>query len=482
MALRDGGTGEPVAGWHGMFFLRDPDGNFRLSPSGDMQLDFHSYLGPGVSSESTARGGAGMAPRFFVRRLRVGMHGEFLKRWSFAANFDISPNLANGSGTDEASAAPAGVDPTSDTARYRPVQGLDAGIGLRDAWVNYSLCPCLNFQLGQFRVPFGMENRTGDTATPLLERSISTRTFTVPGQREAGIMLWGDFGDDIFTYELAVVGGDGQNRATVDVAPDFVGRLLVAPFKSFKLVKDVRIGVSARHGQRDPEAVGYDVVPMSTNQGFVMWSSTYKNADGKVTHIIPSGAQNIIGGEVYLPIGPVDLAAEAYYAAYHTREGLDGFQLTNTERLGTLSGVGMTSWLTWWAFGDQRIGTTIGRQKPAKLNLKKKADLKRGLEVTALFSAIIAGYDGNSRGGADDEKTPASSGNPATDIDIFQFGAGLNYWHTKSVRLSFNYSTYFTPGSGSAENLAVVPGNVYGDKDPEAHLLHEIGTRAQLAY
>src|SRR5690606_24699066 len=150
---------------------------------------------------------------------------------------------------------------TADTARYRPVQGVDAGVGLRDVWVNYSLCPCLNFQVGQFRPPISQENRTSDTSTPLMERSVATRTFIVPGQREAGIMLWGDFGDDVFTYELAVVGGDGQNRATVDVAADYVGRLLVAPFKSVKLIENARIGVSARHGQRDSEAVGYDVVP-----------------------------------------------------------------------------------------------------------------------------------------------------------------------------------------------------------------------------
>lgn len=482
LALRDGATGEPVAGWHGMFFLRDPDGNFRISPAGDLQLDFHSFVGPGVNGSSTANGGAGMQPRFFVRRLRLGLSGEFLKRWSFLANFDIAQNLTNATGTEEASAAPPGEDPTANSARFRPVEGVDAGVGLRDVWINYSLCPCLNFQIGQFRAPFSMENRTSDSATPLMERSISTRTFTAPGQREAGLMLWGDFGDDVFTYELAVVGGDGQNRATVDVYPDVVGRLLVAPFKSFKLIKDARIGVSARHGQRDSEAVGYDVVPITTAQGFVLWNSAYRDSSDRIVHIIPSGAQNIIGGEIYFPIGPVDIAVEGYYASYNTREAIDGFALTNTERLGRMDGVGLTSWVTWWAFGDQRIGAPVGRQKPSKLNLKKKAELKRGLEVSALFSTVLAGYDGNERGGEDDERTPGSTGNPATDIDVFQFGGAISYWHTRAVRLSFNYSLYFTPGSGSSENLATVPGNIFEDRDPNAHVLHELGTRAQLAF
>jgi hypothetical protein len=315
-----------------------------------------------------------------------------------------------------------------------------------------------------------------------MERSISTRTFVAPGGREAGLMLWGDFGDDVFTYELAVLGGDGQNRFTVDASPDFVGRLLVAPLKSVKLIKDARIGVSARHGQRDQENVGYDVVPISSQQGWVFWNTTYSDSQSRRTHIIPSGAQNTIGGEIYLPIGPVDIAAEGYYSAYHTREAIDGFVLTNTERLGVLNGVGFTSWIDWWAFGDERIGSAVGRQRPTKLNLRRKADYKRGLEITALFSTILATYDGNSRAGVDDEETPASAGNPATDVEVFQFGLGASYWHTRAVRLSFNYNLYMTPGSGTDENLASVPGNVVDPKSADANLLHELGTRIQLAF
>ncbi len=482
LALRDGSSGEPVAGWHGVFFLRDPDGQFRLSPVGDIQLDFNSFFGPKVDAVPTVAGGTGLPPRFFVRRMRFGMQGEFLKRWSFNAAFDITNPISNASGTDESAAAPPGVDPTAETARFRPTQGVDGGIGMRDVWLNYSLCPCLNIQVGQFRPPISQENRTSDWGTPLMERSLAVRTFIVPANRETGLMLWGDFGDDVFTYEVAVLGGDGQNRATVDAAADFSGRLLVAPLKSVKLVKDARIGVSARHGQRDQEAVGYDVPAISTGQGWALWTPTYRDSLSRRVHVIPSGAQNVIGGELYFPIGPVDIAAEGYYVANHTREAVDGFVLTNTERLGTMSGVGLTTWIDWWAFGDERIAAPVGRQKPSKLNLRKKVEYKRGLEISALFSAILGSYDGNSRGGVDDERTPGSAGNPATDIDIFQFGAAASYWHTRAVRITVNYSAYFTPASGTEENLAVVPGNTVADADPDAHLLHELGTRLQLRY
>jgi hypothetical protein len=482
LALRDPSTGESVAGWHNFFFIRDPDGNFRISPTGMFQLDFHGFAGTNVDGVPRANGGAGLPPRFFARRLRFGFHGDFLKRWSFLGQFDIAPSVADGSGTDQLNNPPIGVDPTGETARYRGVQGVDAGFGLRDAWVNYSLCPCLNFQIGQFQPPMTQENRTNAQDLPLMERSIATRSFVVPGQRESGLQLWGDFGDDVFTYEIAVVGGDGQNRATVDSYPDVVGRFLVAPFKSFKLAKDIRLGVSGRHGQRDQLAVAYDVVPFTSNNGFVLWDPSYTDSAGRRVHVIPSGAQNTIGGEFLVPVGPVDIAGQAYYNAYRTREGVDGFQLTNTERLGALTGVGLTSWVTWWAFGDERIAGATGRMKPSKLNLKRKAELKRGLEVTALFSAILASYDGNSRGGEDDALTPGSADAPVTDINIFQFGGNLSYWHTRNVRMTFNYGLYLTPDSGTGENLAKVPGNLGPNADEGAELLHEFGTRLQLFY
>ncbi|MFO0547926.1 MAG: porin [Polyangiaceae bacterium] len=482
IALRDGVTGEPIAGWHGMFFLRSTDGNFRISPVGDLMLDFGAWAGSNVDTHPTSSGGSGLAPRFSVRRMRIGFQGDFLKRWSFAAAFDLTQSLTNPNGTEEVSAAPPGEDPTSDSARFKPAQGVDAATGLRDVWVNYSLCPCFNIMVGQFQPPMTMENRTSDTSTPLMERSVATRSFIVPGQRETGIMLWGDVLDEVFTYEVAVVGGDGQNRASVDFLPDVIGRFMFEPLKSFKSVKNFRIGVSARHGERDPEAVAYDVVPLSTSQGFTLWNSTYKDSFNRIVHIIPSGAQNTIGGELYLPVGPVDLAAQGYYSDYHTREAIDGYQKSNTERLGTLNGMGFTAWLTWWAFGHSRIGSPVGMSRPSKLALKKEAELKRGLEVSALFSAVVANYDGNDRGGDDDTKTPGSTEAPETSINTYQFGLALSYWHTRSVRLSFNYGLYWVPDAHIGENLARVPGNLGATPDTEfsGDILHEFGTRVQL--
>ena len=480
MAWKAGASQEPNAGWHDMFFLRDNDDQFRLSPHALLELDFNSFFGSGVNSKSTAAGGSGLNPRFFVRRLRVGFDGDFLKRWSFAAYVDFGPSTDNADGTAELYAGPAGQTPTGSTSRYRPVQGSAVEVNMADVWVNYSLCPCLNFQFGQFRAPISMENRTSDWQVSRMERNLAIRGFVVPANRETGLMVWGDVGDKVFSYELAVVGGDGQNRPEVDAAGDFIGRLLVRPLGKVKLLKDAHVGVSLRHGERDSEAVGYQYPAITSDQGYILFNPSYTDSLGRRVRVIPSGAQNTVGGELRLPIGPVDIRGEAYYVANHTREGIDGFQLTNTERLGTLKGTAFYGSVTWWALGDSFISGDAGYQRPTKLNLHKKEKIKRGLEITGMFSAILADYDGNSRGGSDDTKTPGSTSNPASDIDIWQFTGELSYWHSRWVRMSFDYGAYFTPKSGSTENLAVVPGNVTKDADPNAHLLHEVATRLQV--
>ena len=480
MTWKPGTSQEPLAGWHGMFFVRDADDNFRLTPHALLQLDFNGFVGHNVNGKSlSAPNGAGMPPRFFVRRFRAGVQGEFLHRWQYRADIDFAQSTDNAEGLGELYAAKPGVTPTGSTARYLPVQGAAVAVNLADVWINYSLCPCLNFQFGQYRPPVGMEERTADWQTTFMERSLATRGFVVPANRETGLMLWGDIGEKLVSYEFMVAGGDGQNRPEVDSAVDWIGRLMTKPFGSVKAIKDVEIGVSARHGERDPDAVGYNYPTITSGQGFVLYNPSYIDSTGRPVKVIPSGAQNLIGGELRVPVGPVDIRGEGYYVANHTREAIDGFQFANTERLGTIKGGAFYAQATLWFLGDSYISGDPGYLRPAKLNLKRKDEIKRGPEISALFSGIIGDYVGSSRGGQNDANT-AGAPNTASKFKIYQFAAEASYWHSKWVRMTFNYSFYLTPGSGTTANAAVVPGNVFGTHDNTSHFLHELGLRLQL--
>ncbi|WP_437633105.1 porin [Sorangium sp. So ce854] len=477
---------KPLAGWHGGFFLRDADDTFRLYPKGRMHLDFYSSFGRGVSDVRAADGGNALQPRFFARRARLELDGEFLKRWSFKLDVDFAGQpLGNANGKSETSAAPAGAMPTAETARFAAVQSTSASASLADIWINYSVMPALNFMFGQFNSPLGIEIQTSSNAITFMERNIAMRSFVHPEGKSIGVMAWGDVADKMLGYGVSVVAGDGQNRPGIDAAADFIGRVFVRPFIADKkgLLAKAQIGISAQHGERDQDYVGYDYAPIRTGQGYTLWSGGYRDSLGRQIHVIPSGAQNVIGGEIRLPIEMFELRGEAYYLVNNTREAVEGFQLTNTERLGRVKGLGWYVQLSAWPLGDAFVTGDPGYSpRPAKVDLTKEPEKPRsGLEVAALLSGINGSYDGATRLESEhDERTPGAEEGPGTDLDVLQIGVAANYWHTKNVRLTVNYNAYLTPGSGSDENLLRVPGNTLRRDD--AHALHELGARLGLSF
>jgi hypothetical protein len=432
-----------------------------------------------------ANGGNALQPRFFARRARLEFDGEFLKRWSFKLDVDFGGQaLGNANGETETAAASAGAAPTAETARFAAVQSTSANAALADFWINYSVMPALNFMLGQFNSPFGMEIQTSSNATTFMERNIAMRSFAHPEAKSIGLMAWGDVADKMFFYGIGVVAGDGQNRPGIDASPHFIGRVFARPFAGDKkgLLAKAQIGLSAQHGWRDQDYVGYDYAPIRTGNGYSLWSGGYKDSLDRRIHVIPSSAQNAIGGELRLPIKMVELRAEAYYLANNTREAVEGYQLTNTERLGQVKGLGWYVQLSAWPVGDAFVTGDPGYSpRPVKVDLTKEPEKpKSGLEVAALLAGINATYDGASRDGAYDENTPGAEGGPGTDLNVMQVGLAANYWHTRNVRLSVNYNAYLTPGSGSEENLLRVPGNTL--KRADAHALHELGARVGLSF
>lgn len=464
-SIRGGGSdGPPLAGWHGGFFLRDKDDHFRLYPGGILQIDFHGWAGSAVDGSARSAGGTGLSPRFVMRRGRVQLAGELLKRWSFMIQIDA------GTGAGTAGEGLAVGDVMRSEAVVRPL----------DVWIDYDLCDCFHLTFGQVRAPVGLENRTPVMYFPLFDGSVSNRSWVAPRDRETGVMAWGDLFDRLLTYEAMVAGGDGQNRPQVDSRFDVMGRLLVRPFRSIEPLEQVHLGIAARHGDRDQYGVGYDAPGIVTNQGLVLWGPTYVDAQDRLLHVIPSGAQNQIGGELWAPVGPLDLRAELHYVANGTREAVDGFQLspTNAERLGLLSGWGTYGALTWWALGDAHVADAP-QMRPIQVNLRKKPQLKRGLAVTALASAILADYDGNAREGADDPNTPGASGGPATSIQVVQLAGNVSYWHTRHVRLGVELSHYLTDGD---DGLTRVPANLVADADVTASSVTEITSRVQIVF
>jgi hypothetical protein len=483
--------GAPLSGWHGTFFLRDSKDYFRIYPRLRLHIDFTTSFGPGVGKIKVVDGGSALKPRVFIRRLESEFSGEFFKVWTFHGGFEATQPIANANGRQQLYASKAGEAPTAGTARYSPVEATSAGIGIADAWVNYTVGPWLNIMVGQYQVPFTMENRTGNKTTSFMDRSIAIRAFARTSGKDIGATFWGEVADKLVNYEIGVFSGDGQNRPQIDNNFDFMGRIFVKPFVNNKgsLLQKAQIGLSAHHGDRDPKYVAYDYAAITTSNGTALWSPSYKDALGRYIHVIPSAGQNAIGGELRLPIGPVDIRGEAYYVANNTREAVEGYQTTNTERFGKIGGVAWYAQVSAWVLGDGFVSGDPGMVRPTRIDLAKAPEVpKKGLEVLALISGINASYDGAARQGEYDEKTPGNpDGKVAKNITVLQYGLGLNYWLSSYIRTSVNYIIYHTPGSASPDNLAQVPGNTVPadtgtELNKEAHLVQELGARIGVAF
>jgi len=293
----------PIAGFHrGVFYIREPKDYFRFYARMRAHLDLHAFFGPGVSEVKAPDGGNALKTEFFLRRLRFEFGGEAFKRWSFLGGVDFRQSISNANGKSETAAARAGDTPTSDSARFASVQSTTPSAEVANVYINYSVAPWLNFMFGQHQMPFSMENRTSNRTISFMERNVAIRGFLTPLSKEMGLFVWG--AGKVFNYEFGVFAGDGQNRPQIDNNVDFIGRAWTTPLAGRKgPLSKLQIGMSARHGDRDPKYVGYDYASIRSNNGYSLWEPRYKDSQGRQVHVLPSGGQNAIGGELRIYAG-----------------------------------------------------------------------------------------------------------------------------------------------------------------------------------
>lgn len=487
---RSQAPGMQLAGYRGGVFLRDSSDTIRVQMRGRLHLDFHSFFGAGKDELQAEQGSVFLSPRLVVRRARIEVAADLWRRWFalFGLDFGSQP-ITNPAGGQEISAAPPGQPPTATSARFAAFQMPNPSATLANAYIDYTLLRQLHFMVGQHQAPFSMENRTGNNNTTWLERNMAIRSFVVPNGKEIGAVLWGDANDvQTLSYEVGVFLGDGPNRPQVDAYPDFIGRVFARPWaRSGKTgpYDKVQIGMSFQGGNRDPQFVGYDYPAITTAFGWTLWNPRYMDSMGRNVRVLPSAGQTRIGGELRVPINRFDVRAEAYWVNNGTREAVDGLQLKNTERLGNIQGAGYYVQVSFWPWGDAFVNPEPGFSRPPRLDLTKTPDIdKNGVEVSALFGGIDANYDGASRAGSYDVKTPGAPGGPPTRISVHEVGVGVTYWHSQFLRVSANYLAYHTVGSDEGTNLAKVPANFVDASSaaPVSTWHHELGMRMGLAF
>lgn len=109
-----------------------------------------------------------------------------------------------------------------------------------DAYFSYKPLTGLKLRVGQYKVPFSIENTEyGPTKLELIDypmaisylvgNSESASAKDKANGRDIGIKLYGDFFDKVLSYDLGVFNGAGINCKDNNKSKDVVGRIMVRP-------------------------------------------------------------------------------------------------------------------------------------------------------------------------------------------------------------------------------------------------------------
>ena len=136
-----------------------------------------------------------------------------------------------------------------DNIDYRLQVDMAGSPKICDLYFRYKPSAALNVQLGQFKIPFAIENDIyGPTTvefidysyiTTLLARNADRYDGISAGGRDIGLQLYGGFGEakgyNILSYNLGIFNGAGINKADVNDVKDIVARLIFKPSKELSL-------------------------------------------------------------------------------------------------------------------------------------------------------------------------------------------------------------------------------------------------------
>lgn len=199
-----------AAGWNGEhFFIRSADGQFSISPYGYVNTDYRAYQGDGAPSDT-----------FLVRRGRFGFQGNYGSHFDFALLTDAAAT---------------------------------SGSVVRDVYLNIRIRPELQFQVGQFKVPFGQEAGTGATNLDFVERGFQAMLYpsSASAYRSPGATLHGDIDGGVVQYYLGAFNGRGYAIANASNESEVIGRLRFYPWRKSQggWLKELAFGGSIDHAR-----------------------------------------------------------------------------------------------------------------------------------------------------------------------------------------------------------------------------------------
>jgi phosphate-selective porin OprO and OprP len=307
---------------------------------------------------------------------------------------------------------------------------------LYDAYLNYRYSDALQFQIGKYKSPVGLEYLQSDAYTFFNERALPTAL--VPG-RDVGFEVHGDLFGGVVGYAAGIFNGvgDARNSSNADFEDDkaFEGRVFFQPFKrtSLKLLQGAGFGLGGSYeSEQGTNTLGLPATTGGTLAGYFSDGQqqffAYNPSSGSV---VADGEHWRLAPQGYYYYGPVALLGEYTFSDQRlTRTGTAPV----TERLDN------TAWQIaagWVLTGEEApySGPVSPRHPFNPLNGNWGA-----LQLVARYAELHI----------DDDAFPEFA-NPALSARSAQeWAVGLNWWLNRNVRVNTSFShTTFNGGGGA---------------------------------
>jgi phosphate-selective porin OprO and OprP len=395
-----------TAGANG-FTLSSADTNFVLKLRGYVQADARFYVDDRIPINDT----------FLMRRVRPIIEGTVWKYYDFRLMMDFASGI-------NSSAANNGF--------------------LQDGYLNIHYWPELQFQVGKFKEPVGLERLQSGANLLFVERAYPTQL--VPN-RDVGAQLHGELFGGALNYAAGVFNGVADGKSgdvdASDDEKDVAGRLFAQPFRNTEIapLRGLGLGVAGTFGNQEGSAPSFVTAGQQT---FFSYRSGGTNvvADGGHWRIAPQG---------YYYWGPLGIFGEYVLSSQELRRDA-GKAKSFFDAQNQAWQVAVSYVLT----GEENSFKGITPRR--SLNLRDGGgwgawEIAARVHQLRLDEGLFPSY------------ATSSSAKEATS-----YGVGLNWYLNKNVKLQLDYElTEFDGGSRK-------PGAVTARDE------HIIFSRAQLAF
>jgi phosphate-selective porin OprO/OprP len=371
------------------FAIRSADGAYALKFHSLLQIDSRWFLKNAALSDKS--------DTFLIRRFRPAMDGTLLG----IVNFKFTPDFAGGSAA------------------------------VFDAFADIGPFPWLHLIVGKFKSPLGLERLQSDADLAILERALDQN---LTPQRDIGAALWGEILGGFVTYHAGIYNGnvDGTNTdVDSNHAKDFVGRLLVQPFKleGLSFAGDLGVHFAASTGNR----LGLTSATQlpSYKSGGQNTIFAYNTSSGDLKTPFAHLRQTRLNPGLFYYYGPLGVLGEFVWSKQGIQMGNTITSLKHKAAHATASFV---------------IG---GRNGYNGATPNQNLDLKKGtwgaLEIAARWNYLK--MDGATFGDLADATVPVFS-DPTKNVSKAQgFAGGVNYLASRAVKLAVDFEqTRFTGG------------------------------------